>query len=127
MADLRTLKDLLGSPEGRAFLSDRAIFTDLEDFTAALAPPGDLRLRAMLGLDPEFVVYSGQQVYCDYHRSVVAKFETAGALAALHGVQPLLISLDTDRCGASPLSVTTLWRHDTCRSLPNGCTSSPSD
>lgn len=110
MPEPLTLRDLLDSPEGRAFLAERSIFVDPDEFATHLRPPDDGRLASFLGLHPGYPVYAGQQILCDYQRSAAAKFEMARDLVATNGARPFLVWTDTDRCGASPLSTTIRWR-----------------
>ena len=100
---MRTLRDvpaLLADDAGRAYLAAHGMFTDLDSFVAALRPPADDSLNALMAL-PEStpLVHIGQQVCADYDRAVVSKFEVAGLLE-LSGITPALLWHDCDRAGS---------------------------
>jgi hypothetical protein len=49
---MRSLSDLVASPEGRGFLGERGVFLDAAAFVAQLRPPRNQELATALGLDP---------------------------------------------------------------------------
>jgi hypothetical protein len=94
------LPALLAEEPGRELLRSHGIYTEPDAFAAALAPPAEPGLTALLGLPPDaLLVHIGQQVCADYHPSVVAKFETAGLVEHL-GATPAFLWHDADRAGS---------------------------
>lgn len=110
---MQLLGDLLNSEEGRAFLHNRGIFTEPTEFTAALQAPARPELSSRLELVGEVenikLVCSGQQIYVDYHSSVLAKIALLHRLDALEGITPFFIWHDTDRSGSDALITKFDW------------------
>lgn len=107
-SNLRSLGHLLGSDAGRRFLHARGVFTSVESFTAALSPPMDERLSGLAHIRPgAAVVYTGQQLQCDYQHSVTGKFHALHELAGL--CETLMLPLDMDRAGSSRRNTTLSW------------------
>jgi hypothetical protein len=98
---MSSLPEALRSPRTRGALEDRGVFTARPDFLAALAPPGDGRLAAFLGLGKaRCVTYVAQQVYPDYPPSVTAKFAAARDLSTSGGTAVAVLWHDMDRAGS---------------------------
>jgi hypothetical protein len=98
---MSSLPEALRSPGKRGALEARGVFTTSTDFLAALAPPADGRLAALLGLDnaPQ-LTYVAQQVYPDYPASVTAKFAAARDLSTSGGTAVAVLWHDMDRAGS---------------------------
>lgn len=98
---MRSLADLLATGQGRAFLADRGLFTDREEFLGQVRAPRTDGLTGMLGLPPGSApVYVGQQVCADYAPGTVTKFTAAARLAGRAGVAPAILWHDCDRAGS---------------------------
>ena len=98
---MRTLGELLGSDDGRAFLGTRGVLTSDQAFAERLRPPAHDGLLELAGGEPGFPVYAAHQVKADYSPSVTAKIRSAWNLQAAHPtVRPVLLWLDLDRAGS---------------------------
>ena len=110
---MQLLSDLLHSERGRDFLLTRGIFSEPGDFASILARPERTELRGFLGLDKEApdlkLVCSGQQIYIDYHFSVLAKIVLMRYLINQPGLAAFFIWHDTDRSGSDPLITKFEW------------------
>ena len=110
VAELRSLGQLLASPEGIGFLEEHGAFIEADVFVDQLRPPTDGRLNDLLGIGAGGRPVSfGHQISCDYQASVVCKFDAAKALAALPGVAPAFLAVDTDRSGGNRTTTTVTW------------------
>jgi hypothetical protein len=106
---MRTLAELLATPDGRAFLAGRGVHVEAEDFLAAMTPPARPGLARALGLpDGARLPFTGQQTQCDYGASVVAKFRLLSGLTG-PDVAPVTLPLDTDRAGSNRWNTTLVW------------------
>jgi hypothetical protein len=89
---MRTLFDLLATDDGRAFLDDRGLFTDVDDFRAALQPPVSDVLNEAVGLARGTpLVHIGQQLCADYAPWTLTKFLAGAQLAAYDDAVPVLL------------------------------------
>lgn len=93
---MRSLFDLLATPDGRRFLAENGLLTDIDDFRARLNPPICDDLNTLIGLPRSSrLVHIGQQVCSDYAAWTLTKF-TAGAQLGRYGdVQPVALWHDT--------------------------------
>lgn len=86
---MRTLADLLASPDGRDFLERREVFTDPPAFVEAMATPQCDDLLTPAGLPAgSLVPFTGQQAQCDYAHTVTAKFRVLRDLAQAPDIVP---------------------------------------
>ena len=109
---MRSLSDLVSSPDGHSFLVERGVFLDPAAFVEQLRPPRNPELAEALGLDPAVpLVYAGQQTLVDIPGSVLAKFRLAQELGS-SGVSIALLWLDTDRAGSTKFATTISWPAD---------------
>jgi hypothetical protein len=110
---MQLLSDLLHSEKGRDFLLTRGIFTEPGDFAGVLTRPERSELSDFLGLAKETpdlkLVCSGQQIYIDYHFSVLAKIALMRYLINQPGLTAFFIWHDTDRSGSDPLITKFEW------------------
>jgi hypothetical protein len=107
---VRSLADLLCGPADREFLQARGVFTEPTAFVERLRPPRSDGVRRQLGIPEDSdCAYVGQQLQCDYRRSVVAKFRALRDLGRCCRIAPAAAFLDTDRAGASKSSTTLIW------------------
>jgi hypothetical protein len=98
---MSVLSELLRSPGRREALEDRGLFTTPGAFLAALSPPADGRLAALLGLGKApRLVYVAQQVCADYPASVTAKFAAARDVSSGGGAAAVVLWHDMDRSGS---------------------------
>lgn len=105
------LAEALQSPRGRTFLAEQGVTTNRDEFVARLEPPPRRELARMAGVarrEP-LLVYTGQQIYADYGRSVVAKLESLAQLAESGGIDGVLVWSDIDRSGADKAMTTISW------------------
>jgi hypothetical protein len=92
---VRTLFDLLDSDDGRDFLADRGLFTDVEVFCAELQPPVSPLLNEALGLPADApIVHIGQQVCTDYAPWTLSKFVAGAQLGARGDAVPAVLYHD---------------------------------
>lgn len=107
---MRSLEDLVRSPEGRAFLEERGVLLSLEPFLAGLSPPVTDGLPEVGDLDRPFV-YSAHQIQSDYAPSVTAKLRALREVAGQSRVAAVAVWLDMDRIGSNKLSSSIVWPH----------------
>lgn len=89
---MRTLFDLLDTDSGREFLAERGLFTDVDEFRAALRPPVRDALTAAAGLPTGApLVHIGQQVCADYAPWTLTKFVAGAQLAGYDDAAPVLL------------------------------------
>jgi hypothetical protein len=106
---MRSLGDLLASPEGRAFLESRGVALDHGTFTERLRPPARAGLVELLALPPETTpVYVAHQTHVDFRRSVVSKLRAARELDG-GSISAVMLWLDMDRIGSDKASTTITW------------------
>lgn len=108
---MRSLSDLLTSPDGVAFLESEGVVADRAHFVRALKPPVTARLADLLGAEDGRLVYAAQQVSIDYRESVLCKLRDLASLEREAGLSGVFISVDTDRSGAhaGPNAVHIMW------------------
>jgi hypothetical protein len=103
---MRSLAELLSTPEGRSYLEERGIALDRASFAERLRPPRDDRLRELVRLPAETrLVYVAHQTHVDFSRSVVAKLRAARDLDA-PATAAVMLWLDTDRIGSDKAATT---------------------
>jgi hypothetical protein len=105
---MRSLSDLVRSPEGRALLEERGVSLSRESFVDRLSPPAGDGLAEVLDLVGA-PVYSAHQLQCDYPPSVTAKLRALREVARLGEIAPAAVWLDMDRIGSNRLSGSILW------------------
>src|SRR4051812_26298754 len=89
---MRTLFDLLATDDGRGFLAERGLCTDVDDFRARLRPPVSDVLNDTVGLAPGTpLVHIGQQLCADYAPWTLSKFVAGAQLAAYDDAVPVLL------------------------------------
>ena len=89
---MRTLFELLDTDDGRAFLAERGLFTDRDEFRAQLKPPVNDLLSDAVGLPPGSpIVHIGQQVCTDYAPWTLSKFVAGAELRAHEDAVPLVL------------------------------------
>jgi hypothetical protein len=89
---MRTLFDLLDTDDGRAYLAERGLFTDVEEFAARLQPPVSPLLNQAMELpDDAPIVHIGQQVCTDYAPWTLSKFVAGAQLQARGDVVPAVL------------------------------------
>lgn len=106
---MRSLVDLLRSPEGRALLTSKGVFTDPAAFLGQLRPACKPDLATHLGLGEATIIWSGQQLYVDYRQSVLCKILCLQEIAQAPGLSPLFVWADTDRSGSDTLITKFAW------------------
>ena len=109
---MRSLTELMKSPDGHEFLEERGVFLSAEPFMRELRPPAADGLARFLELEEPFVVYMGQQLQCDYPPSVTVKVRTLGDLDEDESVAAVALWLDMDRSGSNKLSSQLVWPFD---------------
>ena len=89
---MRTLFDLLETDAGRGFLAERGLFTDVDEFRAALRTPVSDVLTDAVGLPPGTpLVHIGQQLCADYAPWTLTKFAAGAQLCAYDDTVPVLL------------------------------------
>jgi len=89
---VRTLFDLLETDSGRGFLAERGLFTDVDEFRAALRPPVSDVLNDAVGLPPGTpLVHIGQQLCADYAPWTLTKFVAGAQLCSYDDAVPVLL------------------------------------
>jgi hypothetical protein len=106
---VRSLVDLLGSPDGRAFLEEGGILLSDEAFVDGIRNPVRDGLHDVVELGRGYPVYSAHQLQCDYALSVTAKLRALGDVGDRDGVAPLAVWLDMDRTGSNKQSTSIAW------------------
>ena len=108
---MRSLFDVLNSPEGASFLTSEGVLTDQGQFVSGLQGPARPRLADLLGAGKGGLVYAAQQVSIDYRESVLAKLRALDGLPGDPAPSRVFIWVDTDRSGAhaGPNSIRVMW------------------
>jgi hypothetical protein len=106
---LLSLTDLLNSSEGLRFLESKGMVVDRKEFEAQLRIPVTSRLCELLDVQNTKPVYSAQEIYIDYPRSVLSKLLVLHELEQEPDVFPFFLWVDTDRCGSDQFSVRIVW------------------
>lgn len=106
---MRTLLDLLNSPQGIRFLEAKGVYVAPAEFSKHLRPAAKPDLADRLGLENENIIWSGQQLYVDYRRSVLSKIFCLQDITQAYGLFPLFLWADTDRSGSDTLITKFAW------------------
>lgn len=106
---MQTLTDMLNSAEGIGFLESNGVFVDRPTFAEQLHLPAKPALAAELDRPHKKLICSGQQLYVDYRRSVLAKIELLRKMAQDDGCYGFFLWLDTDRSGSDNLITKFAW------------------
>ena len=106
---MQTLADLLNSSEGLSFLESKGIFIDQKQFKDQLQAPTRSDLVDHFGVGGRKLICSGQQVYVDYHQSVVSKIEILREMEWDEDLFPFFLWVDTDRSGSDNLIAKFAW------------------
>jgi hypothetical protein len=108
-AGMQTLADLLNSSNGLSFLESKGIFVNQKQFKEQLKAPARPNLAHHFGVEDKKLICSGQQVYVDYHQSVVSKIEVLREMDADEELFPFFLWVDTDRSGSDNLISKFAW------------------
>jgi hypothetical protein len=106
---VRSLVDLLRSPDGRSFLEERGVLLSEDAFVDHLRTPVRVGLRDVVDPGPGYLVYTAHQLQSDYALSVTAKLQALGDVGGHDGIAPLAAWLDMDRTGSNKLSTSIAW------------------
>ena len=106
---MQSLTDLVGSSEGRRFLTSNGVFFDPLEFKDLLRAPARTELARSLGSDGRKLICSGQQLYVDYQRSVLNKILMLKELEQDSDLFPFFLWVDTDRSGSDNLITKFAW------------------
>ncbi|HKX25134.1 MAG TPA: hypothetical protein VJP08_02330 [Actinomycetota bacterium] len=106
---MRSLIDLLGSPDGHTFLEERGVQVSEDAFVGGLRTPVRSGLGDVVDLGPGSLVYTAHQLQCDYALSVTAKLRTLADFNGRDDIAPLAAWLDMDRTGSNKLSTSIAW------------------
>lgn len=106
---MRTLTDLLTTPAGVEFLAERGAYGTLEQFRERLRSPPVATLQGAAGTDAPLLVCTFQQIYIDYHWSVLHKILALRDLARDPAVHSFFLWMDTDRTGSDQLHTSVAW------------------
>jgi hypothetical protein len=105
---MRTLFDLVNSPEGRHFLESKAIFAAQNSFVEQLEIPADSTLAESLGLENTKLVFASQQIYLGCTQSMISRMAILRDLEQADGLFPFFLWMDTDQAGKN-LAVKFFW------------------
>lgn len=106
---MRTLNELLNSPDGLRFLESKGVFVAQQEFREQLKTPAKPNLVDMLGLQDTKLICSGQQLYIDYRQSVLSKIQTLHDFEHASDLFPFFLWMDTDRSGSDSLITKFAW------------------
>jgi hypothetical protein len=109
--NMRTIKDLLNTPEGREFLEINGIITDQDVFIAQMESPKNPALQQYLRSGIQKPVYAFQQIYVDVTQSMVDRMQVLDKLERFEGVDPIFLWIDTDRAGSDKITTRIYWPH----------------
>lgn len=109
---MQTLADLMNSPQGQEWLASKGVFTSQQYFMESLNAPARSDLAVMLGVDGKKLICSGQQLYIDYHQSVLSKILTLRDFKENPELFPFFLWVDTDRSGSDNLITKFAWPVD---------------
>ena len=109
---MQTLVDLMSSPEGQEWLASKGIITSQQKFTESLKAPARSDLAVTLGVNGKKLICSGQQLYIDYHQSVLSKILTLREFKDDPDLFPFFLWVDTDRSGSDNLITKFAWPVD---------------
>ena len=106
---MQTLADLLNSSEGVSFLESKGVFMNPKKFKDHLASPSRSDLADHFGVKDKKLICSGQQIYVDYHQSVLTKIESLREMELDKDLFPFFLWVDTDRSGSDNLISKFAW------------------
>lgn len=109
---MQSLADLMGSSEGQQWLASKGVFTSRQQFRESLKVPARSDLAVTLGVDGKKLICSGQQLYIDYHQSVISKILTLREFKDDPDLFPFFLWVDTDRSGSDNLITKFAWPVD---------------
>lgn len=109
---MQTLADLISSLQGRQWLASKGVFTSPQQFKESLKAPARSDLAVTLGVNGKKLICSGQQLYIDYHQSVLSKILTLREFKDDPGLFPFFLWVDTDRSGSDNLITKFAWPMD---------------
>ena len=109
---MQNLADLMRSAQGQEWLAAKGVFTSNQKFRESLKPPAQSGLAVMLGVDGRKLICSGQQLYIDYHQSVLSKILTLREYKDDPDLFPFFLWVDTDRSGSDNLITKFAWPVD---------------
>lgn len=109
---MQTLADLMSSEHGREWLASKGVFTSPQQFKERLNAPARPDLAVTLGVNGKKLICSGQQLYIDYHRSVLSKILTLREFKDDPDLFPFFLWVDTDRSGSDNLITKFAWPMD---------------
>jgi hypothetical protein len=109
---MQSLADLMGSSEGQQWLASKGVFTSSQQFRESLKAPARSDLTVILGMDGKKPICSGQQLYIDYHQSVLSKILTLREFKDDPDLFPFFLWVDTDRSGSDNLITKFAWPVD---------------
>ncbi|MGE5378209.1 MAG: hypothetical protein ACM3XO_24365 [Bacteroidota bacterium] len=109
---MQTLADLMSSPQGRQWLASKGVYTSQQQFREGLKAPEQSGLAVMLGVNGKKLICSGQQLYIDYHQSVLSKILTLREFKDDPDLFPFFLWVDTDRSGSDNLITKFAWPVD---------------
>jgi hypothetical protein len=121
---MQNLADLMRSPRGQEWLVSKGVFTSQQKFTEGLKSPARSDLAVTLGVNGRKLICSGQQLYIDYHRSVLSKILTLREFKDDPDLFSFFLWVDTDRSGSDNLITKFAWPLDSkkgpIRIIPSG-------
>ena len=106
---MRTLADLLGTADGLSLLEAKGVLVNPEQFKQQLTAPANPSLVHHFGVADKKPVCAGQQVYIDYHQSVLSKIEVLRGMEQDKDLFPFFLWVDTDRSGSDNLMTKFAW------------------
>lgn len=109
---MHTLADLMNSAQGQEWLAAKGVFTSPQQFRECLKAPARSDLAVNLGVNGKKLICSGQQLYIDYHQSVLSKILTLRELRDDPDLFPFFLWVDTDRSGSDNLITKFAWPVD---------------
>jgi hypothetical protein len=109
---MQTLADLMRSPQGQQWLASKGVFTSREQFAERLKIPIKPDLATILDVNGKKLICSGQQLYIDYHQSVLSKILTLREFKDNPELFPFFLWVDTDRSGSDNLITKFAWPVD---------------
>ncbi len=109
---MQTLADLMNSTKGQEWLASKGVFTSQQEFRESLKVPAQSDLAVTLGVNGKKLICSGQQLYIDYHQSVLSKILTLREFTDAPELFPFFLWVDTDRSGSDNLITKFAWPVD---------------
>jgi hypothetical protein len=106
---MQTLADLLNLSDGLSFLESKGVFISPKQFKEQLKHPTSPDLAHHFGMEDRKLICSGQQLYVDYHQSVLSKIEVLREMERDEDVFPFFLWVDTDRSGSDNLMTKFAW------------------